>query len=41
MTTPLLDARGLVVRFGGVTALDGLDLTVDAGETVGLISTLR
>jgi branched-chain amino acid transport system ATP-binding protein len=37
MTTPLLDAQGLVVRFGGVTALDGLDLSVKAGETVGLI----
>lgn len=37
MSAPLLDARGLVVRFGGVTALDGLDLSVNTGETVGLI----
>jgi len=35
--TALLEARGLVKRFGGVLALDGLDLTVTAGEIVGLI----
>jgi ABC-type branched-subunit amino acid transport system permease subunit len=32
-----LDVRGLTVRFGGVTAVDGLDLTVNAGEIVGLV----
>lgn len=37
MNAPLLETRGLVVRFGGVTALDGLDLSVNASETVGLI----
>ena len=35
--TALLEARGLVRRFGGVVALDGLDLIVDANEIVGLI----
>ena len=33
----LLEIQGLTVRFGGVTALDGLDLVVHAGETLGLI----
>jgi branched-chain amino acid transport system ATP-binding protein/sulfate-transporting ATPase len=33
----LLDCTELVVRFGGLTALDGLSLSVDAGEVVGLI----
>lgn len=32
-----LSARGLTVRFGGTTALDGLDLVVNPGEVVGLI----
>jgi branched-chain amino acid transport system ATP-binding protein/sulfate-transporting ATPase len=35
--TALLEACGLVRRFGGVVALDGLDLVVDANEIVGLI----
>jgi branched-chain amino acid transport system ATP-binding protein len=34
---PVLDARGITVRFGGLTAVAGVDLTVRAGETVGLI----
>jgi len=34
---PLLEVQDLTVRFGGVVALDGLDLTVPAGEVVGLI----
>ena len=33
----LLDARGIVRRFGGVVALDGLDLQVAPNEIVGLI----
>jgi branched-chain amino acid transport system ATP-binding protein/sulfate-transporting ATPase len=33
----LLDARGVVRRFGGVVALDGVDLKVEANEIVGLI----
>ena len=36
-TGPLLRAQGLSVRFGGVRALDGLDLTIHRGEVVGLI----
>ena len=35
--TALLDARGVVRRFGGVVALDGFDLQVAANEIVGLI----
>jgi branched-chain amino acid transport system ATP-binding protein/sulfate-transporting ATPase len=35
--TVLLDARGVAKRFGGVVALDGLDLTINIGEIVGLI----
>ena len=34
---PLLDLRGITVRFGGLTAVAGVDLAVRAGETVGLI----
>jgi len=30
--TPLLETRGLVKRFGGNTVIDGLDLSVAAGE---------
>jgi branched-chain amino acid transport system ATP-binding protein len=37
MTGRLLECRGLTVRFGGVTALDGLDLAASEGEVVGLI----
>lgn len=35
--THLLEVSGLSVRFGGVRALDGLDLHLDEGETLGLI----
>jgi len=35
--TALLEVRGLTKRFGGVTAVDSLDLTVHAGEIVALI----
>jgi simple sugar transport system ATP-binding protein len=35
--TPLLQARGVVKRFGHVHALQGADLSVHAGEVVGLV----
>ena len=35
--SPLLQARGLVRHFGGVVALDGLDLAVAPNEILGLI----
>src|SRR5919206_5309295 len=35
--TALLEARGIVKRYGHVTALDGADFQVDAGEVVALI----
>lgn len=35
--TPSLAVRGLTLRFGGVAALDGVDLEVGRGEIVGLI----
>jgi ABC-type branched-subunit amino acid transport system ATPase component len=34
---PLLEVRGLIKRFQGVTAVDAVDLSVDAGELVSLI----
>jgi ABC-type branched-subunit amino acid transport system ATPase component len=37
VTAPLLQARGLTMRFGGVTALDALDLTVYVNEILGLL----
>ncbi|MFL9825620.1 ABC transporter ATP-binding protein [Rhodoplanes sp. SY1] len=37
MTTPLLQVDGVGKRFGGFIALDGVDLTIPAGERVGLI----
>jgi branched-chain amino acid transport system ATP-binding protein len=37
VTAPLLACRGLTRRFGGVVALDGLDLEVDQGSVLGLI----
>jgi branched-chain amino acid transport system ATP-binding protein len=33
----LLDARGIVKRFAGITALNDVDIDVDYGEMVGLI----
>ena len=33
----VLDASGVTMRFGGLTAVRGVDLTVNAGEIVGLI----
>jgi branched-chain amino acid transport system ATP-binding protein len=37
MTAALLEVRWLTKRFGGVTALDGIDLAVGRGEILGLI----
>jgi ABC-type branched-subunit amino acid transport system ATPase component/ABC-type branched-subunit amino acid transport system permease subunit len=34
---PLLEVRGLTVRFGGLTAVDNIDLDVPSGAIVGLI----
>ena len=36
-TAPLLQAEGVVMRFGGLTAVNGVSLTVNEGEIVGLI----
>ncbi len=36
-TQPLLDLRGLEVAYGGIRAVRGIDLHVDAGELVCLI----
>src|SRR5437763_3893191 len=33
----LLEIKGLRLRFGGVSALDGADLTVEQGRITGLI----
>jgi ABC-2 type transport system ATP-binding protein len=35
--TPLLEATGVVKRFGDTAALDGFDLAVEAGEIAGLV----
>jgi len=35
--TPLLEVRGLEVRYGGIRAVKGIDLTVEQGELVCLI----
>jgi branched-chain amino acid transport system ATP-binding protein len=37
MSAPVLAAQGLTVRFGGLTALNALDLRLDAGDILGLI----
>ncbi len=34
---PLLEVRNLTVRYGGVTAVDDVNLSVDEGQIVGLI----
>ncbi len=34
---PLLEARGLTVRFGKVTALDRLELTAAAGQVLAIL----
>src|SRR3954465_8611170 len=37
MTTPVLEARDVTMRFGGLTAVRSVDFTVNSGEIVGLI----
>jgi len=37
MTQPLLEIKDLTISFGGLTAVQGLDLHVNPGEIVGLI----
>jgi branched-chain amino acid transport system ATP-binding protein len=37
VSAPLLEVRGLTKHFGGVMALDGVDLTVEDGQIKGLI----
>ncbi|WP_199548125.1 ABC transporter ATP-binding protein [Streptomyces sp. N35] len=36
-SSPVLDASGVTMRFGGLTAVRSVDLTVNSGEIVGLI----
>ena len=35
--TPLLEVDDLRVEFGDFTAVDGVSLSVDAGEVVGIV----
>ncbi|MCY4582177.1 MAG: ABC transporter ATP-binding protein [Chloroflexi bacterium] len=36
-TATLIEARGLTKRYGGFTAVDGIDLTIGAGEVFGFL----
>lgn len=35
--TPLLDIQDLTVRFGALTAVDGVSFSIDAGEKFALV----
>ena len=37
MTTPLYEVRNISKKYGSVTALDGADFQINAGEIVGLV----
>src|SRR5689334_1392824 len=37
VTLPILEVRGLVRRYGNLTALDGVDLAVMPGEFIALL----
>jgi ABC-type sugar transport system ATPase subunit len=37
INAPVLEARGIVKHFGGVTALAGVDIALNAGEIVALV----
>lgn len=37
MTSPILQVEGLCVQYGGVKAVDGVDLTLEPGQIRGLI----
>ncbi len=37
MSAPPIEARGLVKRYGELTAVDGIDLTVEAGDVYGYL----
>lgn len=37
MSTPVIEAHGLVKRYGPATAVDGIDLAVNEGEVFGLL----
>jgi ABC-2 type transport system ATP-binding protein len=37
MTTPVIETRGLVKRYGAATAVGGIDLSISAGEIFGLL----
>jgi ABC-2 type transport system ATP-binding protein len=37
MSAPVIETRGLTKRYRGVTAVDHLDLTIEAGEVFGLL----
>jgi branched-chain amino acid transport system ATP-binding protein len=37
MATPIVEAKGITMRFGGVTAVNAVDLTVNQGEIVGIM----
>jgi branched-chain amino acid transport system ATP-binding protein len=38
-STPLLETRGLTIRFGAVVAVNDISVRIDRGEVVGLIGT--